>query len=415
MVKTPIQGAKSKDEIGAKAAKSSPDGVEFPKDGYLLQAILRSIQEGMIFADSDGLVVELNERAEKLLGEKREKVLGKSIFDLHPPQIRQRVHSLLEEIESNPDKDLRILEHWQGDRWIEIRFSALKDQFGKLQGIIVNYREQTESKRLEEQWRSLEHKLQQEHRLSEIGVLASGIAHNLNGPLSVIVGYLDLLYCRYPELEDIPMILSQAERMKEIISNMMIKSRHEQDSRRRPINLNSLLQNELKFLEANLEFKHRINKLYDFAQGLPDIYGVYSDFSQCFLNIVNNAIDAMVDSPVKELSVRTRYDRENISIEFQDTGCGLDPKEADKIFNPFYTTKPPVGEGEPGRPTGTGLGLSSVYQLIKKYRGSILVDGAPGKGAKFTVVIPIEVNLPPRDKSDSESSVEETHASEVEA
>lgn len=245
---------------------------------------------------------------------------------------------------------------------------------------------------MEERLEALEQELLQVQKLAAIGIMASGIAHNLNGPLSVIVGYLDLMYSLHPELQELPLVLAQTERMKEIISNMMIKSRHEQDNHKRTVDINLLLQNELKFLEANLEFKNNIKKQYEFSRGLPLIYGVYSDFSQVFLNLINNALDAMVDSPVKSLQVCTRYDRDNIYVEIADTGCGLEMKEVEQIFKPFYSTKPPVGQNTPGRPCGTGLGLSSSQQLVTKYNGDMVVEGKPGEGAKFTVIIPIACN-----------------------
>jgi len=372
------------------------------------QAIINAMQEAVIYADQHGLVVEMNDYAEKLLNVKKREVLGKSIIELHPPEIRERIKSLIEEFQSNPDQDLQTISRQLGERWLEMRFSALRDKEGRFQGVIANQIDVTEKKRLEEKQRSLGINLIQEHKLSAIGILASGIAHNLNGPLAVIVGYLDLLYSRYPELVEIPLILSQTERMKEIIRNMMIKSRHEQDTQKRPVDLNSLLQNELRFLEANLDFKHKIDKQYEFATGLPLIEGVYSDFSQSFLNIINNAIDAMVDSPIKNLLIKTHYDSENIFLEIQDTGCGLDTEDVDKLFSPFYSTKPPVGEGEPGRPTGTGLGLSSAYQLISKYGGTIKVEGKPGEGTRFTIVIPIERNRPGSQNSSPFILMEET-------
>lgn len=370
-------------------------GAESAEESTLFQDIINALREGVICADSRGRVVEMNEYAEKILGRKKGEILGKSIFNLHSKQAQERIKAMLREFRSNPRKNPLVFNRKVGKHWLEMHFSPIWDKKGKFRGIIVNLTDETEKKNLEEKQRSLELKLIQEHKLSAIGILASGIAHNLNGPLSVIVGYLDLLYTRHPDLEEIPLVLAQTERLKEIISNMMIKSRHEQDVRNRPVNINILLQNELKFLEANLEFKHKINKQYEFAIGLPDIYGVYSDFSQSFLNIINNAVDAMAGSPVKNLHIKTDFDSENIYVEFRDTGCGLDPEEAHKFFNPFYSTKPPVGEGGPGRPTGTGLGLSSSYQFIKNYGGTILVRGKPGEGANFKVVIPIHENLPP--------------------
>ena len=242
---------------------------------------------------------------------------------------------------------------------------------------------------LQQKLKALEVELQQEKKLSAIGMQASGIAHNLNGPLAIIVGYLDLLGSLHPELQEIPLILSQAERMKEIIANMMIKSRHEQDTRMRSVDLNMLLQEELKFLESNLYFKNNVVKQYEFARDLPTVWGLYSDFSQIFLNLISNALDAMAESHTKKLQVATHRDADNIYVEISDTGHGLDPVEAPRLFSPFYSTKPPVGQAVEGEPCGTGLGLSSAAQLAAKYGGRILVDGKLGEGAKFTVVFPL--------------------------
>jgi PAS domain S-box-containing protein len=360
-----------------------------------LQTVLQALGDGIICVDSRGSVVEVNQSAENLLNVDRDDLVGRSFFDLHPSHIRDQIESSWAELITDPDHQLIMTERWGDDRWIGIRLVGLYDSGAKFQGIVASYRDGTERKHLEEKQRALELKLIHEHKLSAIGILASGIAHNLNGPLSIIIGYLDLLYSRNPHIEEIPIILTQGERMKDIISNMMIKSRHEQDTRKKSINLNTLLQNELKFLEANLEFKHHIDKHYVFEPNLPNIYGIYSDFSQCFLNLINNAIDAMYDAPIKTLTVTTEFDNENLSVSFRDTGYGLDPKDMDKIFSPFYSTKPPVGEAGEGEPTGTGLGLSTAYQLIKAYGGSIEVDGARGKGTEFKVVIPIERNRAP--------------------
>ncbi|MFH1861640.1 MAG: ATP-binding protein, partial [bacterium] len=332
-------------------------------------------------------------------------VIGLSIFELHPPKIAEKIKLLFLAFQTNPDYDLEIMHRELGERWLQMRFSAMRDKDGKFMGIIVNLIDETEIKKLAEKHHQLELKLLHEHKLSAIGILASGIAHNLNGPLTVIVGYLDLIYNRHPELKEIPLILSQAERMKEIIRGMMIKSRHEQDVQVKPINLNVLLQNELRFLEANLDFKHKVNKYYEFSEDLPVIQGVYCDFSQSLLNIVNNALDAMTDSPTKNLCVRTFRDNDNIYVEVEDTGCGLDEKDSHKLFNPFYSTKPAVGEGKPGQPTGTGLGLSSAHQLVSKYGGDIAVSGKVRVGAKFTVRIPIAKNQAPTESANVKETV----------
>jgi len=366
-----------------------------------LHALLESIPLAAVSADADGTIRDLNAGAERLLGLRRYQAAGKSLYDFHGPDTIARIRAMFDDFASGERQSPVVVERELNGRWVQMRFTPLFDRDGRLQGVNATFADETEKKQLRERIRALESDLVQEQKLSAIGMMASGLAHNLNGPLAVIVGYLDLLYARQSHLGEIPLILAQAERMKDIISTMMMKSRHDQDRQKRTLDLNQLLQNELKFLEANLQFKNQITKQFEFARGLPPVYGLYSDFSQVFLNLVNNAVDAMVDAPVKTLRVSTRCDEDNLYVEVADTGCGLDPAEAEKLFTPFYSTKPPVGENASGRPSGTGLGLSSARQLVEQYGGRIQVEGRPGVGASFTVVIPLAANRLPAETGGS--------------
>jgi signal transduction histidine kinase len=176
--------------------------------------------------------------------------------------------------------------------------------------------------------------------------------------------------------------------MSDIIDNMMYKSRQEQQTKPQELDLNRLLQTELQFLEADINFKHNIAKVYDFSEPLPKIKGIYGDFSQSLLNIIKNAIDAMYKTPKKILVVETKYDEEFVYVKISDSGCGIKKENLLRIFDPFFTTKPLLGEGKNDEPTGTGLGLSSAYQLLKKYDAKILVESQVGIGSTFTVKIP---------------------------
>jgi signal transduction histidine kinase len=156
------------------------------------------------------------------------------------------------------------------------------------------------------------------------------------------------------------------------------------------LDLNTLLRDELTFFEANLEFKHKIKKEYHFAENLPAIRGVYSDFSQRLMNMVKNAMDAMHDSKEKKLTVRTDVEDGFIRIVLSDTGCGIPQAHIPKLFSPFFTTKPVSGKQQGDEPTGTGLGLSSAYQLLSPYGAKIAVESEEGGGTTFTVRIPVK-------------------------
>jgi signal transduction histidine kinase len=254
-------------------------------------------------------------------------------------------------------------------------------------------RERTDAlSKSEEKRREMELELLQQAKLADIGMLASGIAHNLKNPLTVLSGRLQLIQRINPDIEKekVDIMLRQVDAMNSIIENMMHKSRQEQEQDEQLLDLNTLLRDELTFFEANLEFKHKIKKEYHFAENLPAIRGVYSDFSQSLMNMVKNAMDAMHDSKEKKLTVRTDVEDGFIRIVLSDTGCGIPQAHIPKLFSPFFTTKPVSGKQQGDEPTGTGLGLSSAYQLLSPYGAKIAVESEEGGGTTFTVRIPVK-------------------------
>ncbi|HIE03527.1 MAG TPA: PAS domain S-box protein [Candidatus Latescibacteria bacterium] len=264
---------------------------------------------------------------------------------------------------------------------------------GSLYAVISLMKDVTEAKLLEEKQRELELRLIQESKLSAVGMLASGIAHNINNPLTSIMGRAQLLLMDHPELkEDLSPIIYQAKQIEATVRNLTYKARQEQTKKKQRLDLNHLLKQELEFLKADLDFKHKVEKEYDFDESLPSIWGVYSDFSQSLLNIIRNALDAMYSSERKKLTVRTYHDHENIYVEIGDTGCGIPDDVLPHIFEPFFTTKPLMGETQGDEPTGTGLGLSTCKQLLGGYRAEISVKSKLGEGTTFTIKIPIGPN-----------------------
>jgi len=245
-------------------------------------------------------------------------------------------------------------------------------------------------------------------------MLAQGLAHNLASPLLIILGRAELmkdklvqmrskllhlssdaglseqnetltLFREYDQnLKDTDIIIENVAKLTDIIRNIMQKSRQDQVQYQQPISLSSIMQEELKFLDSDLFFKHNVEKHYDLAEDLPLITGIYSDFSQTFLNIIQNAIDAMRESDRKELFVKTHYDRDHIYVLIGDTGCGIPPGELDRIFEPYFTTK---AAADSSKPSGTGLGLHMVKLLMEPYKVQIEVKSKPGD-TSFLLKVP---------------------------
>jgi len=188
------------------------------------------------------------------------------------------------------------------------------------------------------------------------------------------------------------LIDQSVSKLSRIIGNLMSKARDQQNLNKELLNLGDLMEQELEFLLSNQFFKDKVEKKFSISKDVPVIYGLYSDFSQSFVNIIKNAIDAMWKSPVKKLDVSVHYEGDYILVKITDTGKGI-PKEAgDKIFQPFFTTKPKYRDAAVNEPTGTGIGLDSVKTLLTPYGADISYVSEVGKGTEFTIKIPVSVN-----------------------
>jgi len=208
----------------------------------------------------------------------------------------------------------------------------------------------------------------------------------------VIQGNAELLKLKYPDLTEIDKIIKQTIRMSELIQAIARKGQNEQNATMVEIDLNSLITDEMEFLNANLFFKHHIQKELNLAEHLPLITGLYSNFSQGLMHIIQNAIDALYESETRKLRIATSVSDGQIVVEIEDSGVGIREEDRDKIFSPFYTTKPlhPAKGQDNNAPRGTGLGLSLAQNLLEPYRASIDFKSEPGKGTCFTIKIPVE-------------------------
>jgi len=236
----------------------------------------------------------------------------------------------------------------------------------------------------------LQDQLVQAETMKVVGQFTAGIGHNLRTPLSVILSTADLIklygdgnnrVTGYAEK-----ILQQGSRMAEIIENLMEKCYKTQRQELERLDINQILAKELSFMEGNLDFKHNVVRECDFDEDLPRIEGFYGDFSQTFVNLINNAVDAMYETESKRLKISTRHDEEYIYVAIQDNGCGIPEEEQKKIFDFSFSTKPAVRQD--GRPPGMGIGLFNSKYLMSRYGAQIRVKSRPGETV-FTVCIPI--------------------------
>lgn len=249
--------------------------------------------------------------------------------------------------------------------------------------------------RLEEYNRLLEKKVETRtkqliaiEKSAEIGKFTAQIVHNLNNPLTAILGFItlsqDLVKGEDPDLEEIIQFLGDAKsnalELNDIISGIMHYIRNEKTFRTEDMDINKMIEKEIKLFEINPLFKNKVKKRLLLDETLPCMKGNPSQIKQVLNNLIKNAIDAMENTVEKMIEIKTKRFNDHIVIIISDTGEGIKEEHIEDIFSPDFTTKP-IGKG-------TGLGLASVKTMVENYHGSIKVESAINAGTKFIIEFP---------------------------
>ena len=238
-----------------------------------------------------------------------------------------------------------------------------------------------------EELRQAQAELMQSEKLASIGQLAGGVAHEINNPLQVILGRVELLLSRKDDeqdIRDLNSILEHGTRVSDIVSNLLSFSRQSSNSEYRNLDLNEVVNKTLNLLEPQMIPDDVVLVRQLQSETLP-VHGNGSQLQQVFTNIAFNAYQAMCKQGGGKLTVKSRLASDVVEVEFTDTGPGIPQEHLDHLFEPFYTTKP---EGE-----GTGLGLSIAYGIVHSHGGRIEVSNASENGASFTVYLPLKQSL----------------------
>ena len=231
-----------------------------------------------------------------------------------------------------------------------------------------------------EKYKRLQKQLVQSEKLISLGQLVGGAAHEINNPLTAILGFSEMLALEKnltPSQEEfVDKIRRQAQRTKELVSNLLDFAR-QTPGQKTWVDINPLLQTVIKLSETRMQ-RRQIRIEMDLGLHIPLVSADKNQLLQVFLHLTRNAIDAMEPQEGGVLRVVTRSEQNEVVIEFSDTGVGL--KEPERVFDPFYTTK---GVGQ-----GTGLGLSASYGIVQEHRGKIAGYNRPEGGATFEIRLP---------------------------
>lgn len=343
------------------------------------ESIIESINVGLLAVDLEGRVTRLNSALEHILDLRRDAAIGRRVEDLFSEDFADTLWQVLgnngwrlKEIRNIYKLHTATL----GNREIvlNIALAPLHDAQGQT-GALVVLEDVTDRISLEEQ-------LQQREKLSSIGLLAAGVAHEVNTPLTGVSSYTQMLLGMLAEGDPkhalLQKVRNQAERATNIVNNLLNFSRTGSATEFGELDITRVLDDTLQLLEPQLR-RSQIEIVRSYDPNSRFVHGNAGKLQQVFTNLLLNARDAIPDGGRIQLSTGSADDG-SLTIEVTDTGIGIAPENVAKIYDPFFTTK---GVGR-----GTGLGLAVSYGIVQEHTGHISVESTPGKGTTFRITLP---------------------------
>jgi PAS domain S-box-containing protein len=339
--------------------------------------ILSNTQSLILVTDTAGLISYANRRWYDAGFEQRE-LLGRPLLELAAPGFVHRLSEALQTILRGEQVDNLEVQIMRGNGHVghfSVNLSPMRDEQNNINSIVVVMTDVTDSSELRD-------KLVHAEKLAAVGQLVSGVAHEVNNPLTAILGFADLLL-ENPEIpetarKDLRVILLEAQRTKTIVQNLLSFAR-QMPPQRNAVQLNQIIRRTIQLRSYDFN-SHGIDIVEHLDEGLPDVNGDAHQLQQVFLNILNNAYDAVheIGRPAR-IEIMSTKSGNAVEVSFRDNGQGI--SQPDRIFDPFFTTKE-IGKG-------TGLGLSICYGIVKEHGGEILChNNTDGYGATFIVRFP---------------------------
>jgi two-component system NtrC family sensor kinase len=352
--------------------------IELQRERDFSSKILNHTQSLILVTGTEGVISYANRRWSGL-GFQPDQLVGHRFTELAAPARREALRAALAEVARGHQIDNFELPLLRGDGvsgQFSVNLSPISAEDGSVSSIVVVMTDVSDSAMLQA-------KLVHSEKMAAVGQLVSGVAHEVNNPLTAILGFTDLLI-ENPDVpesarRDLRVILQEAQRTKQIVQNLLSFAR-QKPPQRLPVQLNSILRRTLQ-LRAYDFHSHGVQVIEHLDESLPEVIGDSHQLQQVFLNIVNNAHDAVRETGRSaRIDITSARNGSWIEVSFRDNGAGI--REPDRIFDPFYTTKE-VGKG-------TGLGLSICYGIVREHGGEILCHNNPdSEGATFVVRLPV--------------------------
>jgi PAS domain S-box-containing protein len=343
--------------------------------------LVDSFPDLILVLDANAHYTFVSPRCKDVLGYDIEEAQNMAFGGRTHPEDLPAANSLYQDIiagrQSFASLEIRV-RHKQGEwRRIRFNFSPLADEKGNIEGVVLSGRDVTDLKRLEEQ-------LIQAEKLAAMGQMLAGVAHELNNPLTAILGVTELLRERQggddSTKRQLELTHRQARRAARIVQNLLEFSRPA-SPQKKPLDVSNLLERTIQLHEHSLR-RNNVEVDFRLQTNLPGVIGDANQLIQVFLNLITNAEQAIREvRDSGRIQIRAGRNGKQLAITVQDDGVGIRPESLPRIFDPFYTTKRPGG--------GTGLGLSICMSIIREHGGNIEAETLPAGGSAFTIYLPI--------------------------
>lgn len=346
------------------------------------RSVVETATDAIVITDPERRIAFGNPAAHALFGMSGEQLVGTPAAQLVPPEAREAIaaHEAAA-LAGEPQRYETVVLRASGERrTVSVSTAMLRDG-ETVVGIVAALRDITEE-------RLLLHQLHHNEKLAAVGQLVSGVAHELNNPLAGVMAFAQLLQATAElprdQADAVETILKEAKRAARIVANLLLFAR-QRNAERGPTDLNAVMRDTLE-LRRYVLHTEQVEVVTDLDPDLPLIRADAFQLQQVVLNLLTNAEQALRAVPgPKRITLRTRRAGDRAIASVADTGPGIPTEQLDRIFNPFFTTKP-VGEG-------TGLGLSIADGIVRQHGGRLAVQSVPGQGATFSIELPL-LDLP---------------------
>ena len=352
---------------GYRSAKTSFSRIKIFSD-----SLVENMPIGLVAINAREEIISFNQTAESILGYLHPDVLGKNAVEIIPPPCMALLQGLnaekkvIEEEIDCPLADGRTIS-------LEVIATALEEDNGNFLGYVILFRDITEVQRLKKE-------MERSQRLSSVGSLAAGIAHEIRNPLSSIKGFATFFKERYrdnPEdQKTADVMVQEVERLNRVIGQLLEFAKP-MEMKKRWTSIQGVIRHTLRMIEGQAKARN-IAVRTDLPEHIGDIFIDRDKITQVLLNLYLNALEAMEDGGTFRVAILPHEGR-MVRIDVTDTGKGIDEKDLARIFDPYFTT----------RSSGTGLGLAIVHKIMESHDGELRVTSEPGKGTTVSIFLPV--------------------------